>query len=157
LSRTGTAKHVKGEEERICVQCGAEIDARQHPVVVGPHLMPDKPRIVIVDMRNGSVLADGRNINVPEEGQLSMLRAIEMADVLVTVDDTGMWVKYGAEKGWVTLITTKSERQMNAEKAAGELAERVKPNDDLERGDHPVKVKFARVWNHATKPTRTGF
>lgn len=174
----GHSNHVKGEAERICAQCGLGIDERTLPLVppppaaerfvvdqenelvtrvVGPHLTPDKPRIVIVDVRNGNVLADGRNINVPEEGQLPMLRAIEMADVLVTVDDAGMWVKYGVEKGWVTMITTKSEGQMNAEKAAGELAHRVKKNDDLERGDHPVDVKFARVWNHATKPTRTGF
>lgn len=120
-----------------------------------------KPRIVVVDERNGSVLATGENIDLPDEGQIAMLRAIEMANVLVTIGHDSIWVKQGAEKGWVTLVTTKSERQMNAEKAATELQHRMgdKPNDDLVKGDHPVEVKFHRIW-HDPKPrkdSRTGF
>jgi hypothetical protein len=104
-----------------------------------------KPRIVIVDVRNGN--ADGRNINLPEEGQEAMLRAIETASVLVSVDDSGMWVKQGVDLGLVTMVTTKSELQMNAEKAEGEREARVKPPDDLEKGEHPVDVKMRRVWD----------
>lgn len=117
--------------------------------------MSDKPRIVIVDVRNGNVFADGRNINLPAEGQEAMLRAIETADVLVSVDDSGMWVKQGVDLGIITMVTTKSEAQMNAEKAQGEAADRVKPPDDLEKGEHPVTEKFARVWDGSIQSGET--
>jgi hypothetical protein len=109
----------------------------------------NKPRVIIVDQRHGPVKADGSNINLPPEGQESALRSIETADVLVQVHEDGIYVKEGAMKGWVLLLATKSEPQMNAEKAARELQSRVgdKPIDDLEKGEHPVTAKFARVWD----------
>jgi hypothetical protein len=113
--------------------------------------MPAKPRIVIVDVRNGNVFADGSNIDRPEEGREPALRSIETADVLVEISADNVFVKEGATKGWVLLMRTKSESQMNAEKAARELANRDKPNDDLEKGDHPVTQKFARIWDGSIK------
>jgi hypothetical protein len=111
--------------------------------------MPSKPRVIIVDVRNGKVKADGMNIDLPPEGQESALRSIETADVLVEVHPDTIFVRSGADKGWVTMFTTKSEMQMNAEKAATELHARVgsKPIDDLEKGEHPVEVKMNRVWD----------
>jgi hypothetical protein len=107
----------------------------------------DKPRVVIVDVRNGNVYATGENINLPLEGQQAALHVIKTADVLVEVHADTMLVKEGVERGWVTLLTTKSILQMNTEKAASELQARDKHVDDLETGEHPVEAKFARVWD----------
>ena len=108
----------------------------------------NKPRVIVVDVRNGNVRADGTNINLPPEGQESALRSIETADVLVEVHADGIFVKQGAEKGWVTMFTTKSALQLNAEKADRELTARTgKQVDDLAVGEHPVDKKFTRVWD----------
>lgn len=111
--------------------------------------MTDKPRVIIVDVRNGKVWDDGGNIDRPADPYAiqSALDSIATADVLVEVHADGIFVKQGVDKGWVTMITTKSTLQLNAEKAANELEARVgsKPNDDLEKGDHPL-TKFARAW-----------
>lgn len=108
----------------------------------------NKPRVIIVDVRNGMVKANAANIDLPLEGQVSALRSIETADVLVEIHPDTILVREGADKGWVTMLTTKPERQMNAEKAARELQSRVgdKPIDDLDVGEHPVEEKFRRVW-----------
>src|SRR5262245_19321963 len=66
----------------------------------------DKPRVIIVDVRNGNVRADGSNIDRPSEGQEAGLRSIETADVLVEIHPDTMIVKTGVDKGWVTFITT---------------------------------------------------
>jgi hypothetical protein len=110
--------------------------------------MPAKPRIIIVDTRNGKVRADGSNVNRPPEGQEAALSSIETADVLVEIGSGAgdIFVKEGATKGWVTLITTKTEAQMSMEKAEGEKAARDRPNDDLQKGDHPLK-KMNAVWD----------
>jgi len=107
----------------------------------------NKPRVIILDVRNGQVRADGSNINLPPEGQESALRSIEAADVLVEVHLEGIWVKKGVDEGWVTMISTKSILQMNTEKADQELANRTDGlRDDLKLGEHPVEEKFKRVW-----------
>ena len=65
---------------------------------------PPKPRVVIVDMRSGGgIKADGSNIDLPPEGQESALRSIETADVYVQIHADGIYVKEGADKGWVLL------------------------------------------------------
>jgi hypothetical protein len=107
-----------------------------------------KPRVIIVDVRNGIVRADGTNIDLPPEGQESALRSIETADVLVEIHPDTMIVKQGVDKGWVTMFTTKSAAQLNAEKSDRELAHRTdNPTDDLKVGEHPVDTKFKRVWD----------
>lgn len=119
----------------------------------------DKPRVIIVDVRNGRVRADGTNINLPPEGQESALRSIETADVVVEIHPDGLGVMQGSEKGWVTMVTTKSILQMNTEKAAHELQARDKHVDDLAVGEHPVTQKFARVWDDSVpsgEPTKGG-
>lgn len=110
--------------------------------------MSAKPCVIIVDVRNGNVKSDGSNIDRPPEGQEAGLRSIETADVLVEVHPDGVYVKKGAMKGIVTMITTKSEAQMSLEKAVREKDARNadKGSDDLERGDHPL-TKMNRVWD----------
>jgi hypothetical protein len=120
-----------------------------------------KPRVIIVDVRNGMVKADGSNVDLPPEGQESALRSIETADVLVEIHPDTILVREGVDKGWVTMFTTKSALQLNAEKAARELQHRVgdKPIDDLEKGSHPVTEKFAHVWDGSVesgKPVEGG-
>ena len=91
-----------------------------------------KPRVIIVDVRNGQVRADGTNIDLPPEGQESALRSIELADVLVEIHPDTILVREGYDKGWVTMFTTKSALQMNAEKADRELDNRTDGlRDDL--------------------------
>ena len=108
----------------------------------------DNPRVIVVDERNGRVRADGSNIDLPPEGQDSALRSLETADVVVEIHEDGMFVTTGYDKHIVLLLVTKSVHQLNAEKAEMELAHRhAKPIDDLAVGEHPVDVKFARVWD----------
>jgi hypothetical protein len=112
------------------------------------------PNIVIVDVRNGAVYTDGTNINVPEEGREALLRAIETAEILIEINVEGVWVKQGVVPGGVTLIATKSEPQMSAEKAQREATARNKgpevttgmKGDRATYPDDPVDVKFRRVW-----------
>lgn len=123
--------------------------------------MPDgKPLIVILDVRNGNVHANGENIDLPAEGRMSALHSIEIADVTVEVHEDAVLVKAGEDNCLVTMFTTKSESQMNAEKAARELHARTdKQVDDLEVGEHPVTEKFARVWDGSVRsgePTKGG-
>jgi hypothetical protein len=125
-------------------------------IFAGPGEEPaSKPRVIIIDARNGKVYADGGNINVPVEGREGVLRAIETADVLVEFSVDGAWVKRGVETGIVGLVQTKSEAQMSAEKAQREWAAR--PHDPEQAtgevgdrhtfADDPVDKKFARVWD----------
>jgi hypothetical protein len=115
----------------------------------------NKPRVIIVDVRNGKVKADGTNIDLPPEGQESALHSIETADVLVEVHPDSIYVREGADKGWVTMVTTKSEAQQSAEKAERELAARHRgpevptgmTGDRPTFDDDPVDQKFARVWD----------
>ena len=108
----------------------------------------NKPRVIVVDVRNGPVRKDGSNIDLPPEGQKSALTSIETADVLVEVHMDGIWVKQGVDRGWVTMFTTKSERQMSAEKAERDKDNRTNSlYDDLKVGEHPVETKFRRVWD----------
>jgi hypothetical protein len=115
-----------------------------------------KPRVIIVDVRNGQVRADGTNIDLPSDGQESALRSIELADVLVEIHDDGMFVKQGVSKGWVTLFVTKTVLQLNTEKADRELAARRDDSGETPTGmtgdratfeDDPVDKKFLRVWD----------
>lgn len=123
--------------------------------------MPDdKPLIVILDVRHGNVRATGENIDLPPEGVMSALRSIETADVVVEVHADTVLVKAGQDKCWITMFTTKSESQMNAEKAARELQYRTGNHvDDLEVGEHPVEEKFSHVWDGSVpsgEPTEGG-
>lgn len=116
-------------------------------------------RVVIVDCRQNRPYEDGTNLDVPEEGREALMSAIEHADVLVEISQDGMWVKEGVEHGVVTLVTVKSEAQMSMDKALREKAARTKPNDDLEKGTHPVNEKFAHVWDGSVesgKPVEGG-
>jgi len=121
-----------------------------------------EPKIVIVDARNGNVYADGSNIDAPVAGQEALLRAIETADILVEIGVDGAWVKQGVERSIVTLVHTKAEAQMSAEKAEREKNNRIgdtreypievmEDRDDPLRShdpfqDDPVYVRFGRVW-----------
>jgi hypothetical protein len=121
------------------------------------------PRIVIVDVRNGNVYADGRNIDAPVAGQEALLRAIETADIVVEIGVDGAWVKQGVDRSIATLVRTKPEAQMSAEKAEQEKNNRVgdgreypiEASDDTDDPlrshdpfqDDPVTVKFPRVWD----------
>jgi hypothetical protein len=121
------------------------------------------PKIVIVDVRNGNVYANGSNLDVPVEGREPLLRAIETADILVEIGVDGAWVKQGVERSIVTLVSTKSEAQMSAEKAKREKNNRVgdgrehpievmcNRDDPLRQHDlfqdDPVLVRFSRVWD----------
>ena len=149
-----------------CGACGDIWDNVKGTWVPYPGLeepMSDKPRVVIVDMRSGGgIKADGSNIDLPSEGQESALRSIETADVYVQVHADGIYVKEGADKGWVLLITTKGEAQMSHEKAERDLAKRERgpevpigmTGDRPTFEDDPVDQKFARVWEDSG-PTRT--
>ena len=67
--------------------------------------------------------------------------------MLVEVHADGIYVKDGSEQGYVLLLATKSELQMNAEHAARDLDNRTNSlYDDLKTGEHPVTEKFPRVW-----------
>jgi hypothetical protein len=124
-------------------------------------------RVVIIDVRNGNVYADGSNLDVPEEGREGVLRAIETADVLVEISTDNMWVKKGVEHGVVALAKTRSEAQMSNEKALRESAARA-TGPEIPAGmvgdratfeDDPVDAKFARVWDDTVpsgKPVEGG-
>jgi hypothetical protein len=106
------------------------------------------PRVVVVDVRNGKVRADGANIDLPPEGQESFLRSLETADVIVEVHEDTLLVTQGYDKHIVLLGQTKTVVAMNYEKADREKADRTdNMHDDLEAGEHPVEVKFKRVWD----------
>jgi hypothetical protein len=108
-------------------------------------------KVVVIDERNGPVRKDGSNLTVPEEGRLAILGLIAqmMGDpegIVIRVDNGGVFVAAGV--GQVSLVATKSEEVMNAEKATRELDHRTAtPRNDLEAGEHPVETKFARVWH----------
>lgn len=108
----------------------------------------DMPRVIVVDVRNGKVRADGSNIDLPPEGQESFLRSLEIADVIVEVHEDTLLVTTGFDKHIVLLGQTKSVLQMNTEKADRELKARTDNQvDDLEVGEHPVDAKMRRVWD----------
>jgi len=143
------------QDRSRCGACGDVWDNDKGmfvPLFEGPEnegISPPPPRVIVADIRNGKVRADGMNIDLPDEGQQSMLRSLETADVIVEIHEDNVFVRTGYDKHIVLLMRTKSERQMNAEKAARELQHRVgdKPIDDLEKGEHPVKAKMNRVWD----------
>jgi len=120
----------------------------------GELMVPAKTRVIIVDVRNNHPNDDGTNLDVPEEGRQALMDAIEHADVLVEVGVDSMWVREGANLGLVTLVTTKSESQMSIEKALREKHERLADKaGDVEAGEHPVTVKFSRVWDPEYLPS----
>jgi hypothetical protein len=115
--------------------------------------------VIVVDARNGRVKADGSNIDLPLEGQQSALRSLETADVVVEVHEEGIFVTTDYDKRIVLLLQTKSERQMNAEKAARELGARVKPNDDVVKAEDPttrLKRCFGNDYLPSGKPEERG-
>lgn len=105
-------------------------------------------KVVILDVRKAPLDSLGRNIDTHEDGIPGALTAINEADVLVEVWEDGVYVKRGVEHNVVALISTKSEPQMSMEKALREKDHRVgdKPNDDLQKGDHPL-AKMNRIWD----------
>jgi hypothetical protein len=105
-------------------------------------------KVIVVDVRNGKVHADGSNIDLPPEGQESFLRSLVAADVVVEIHADNMIVTKGYDKRIVLLGRTKSALQLSAEKAAKDLDNRTdNQRDDLEIGEHPVEQKFRRVWD----------
>jgi hypothetical protein len=114
-----------------------------------PRMKARTPTVIVADVRHGKVRADGTNIDLPPEGQESMLRSLELADVIVEIHEDNVLVTTGYDKHIVLLMRTKSALQLNAEKADRELEHRTgdKQADDLEKGDHPVTQKFARIWD----------
>jgi hypothetical protein len=140
-SRCGACGDVWDNDAKMFVPIDVSIEKME------PYVNP--PRVIVADIRHGKVRADGTNIDLPEEGQQSMLRSLETADVIVEIHDDNVFVKTGYDKHIVLLMRTKSALQLNAEKADRELAHRTgdKQADDLEKGDHPVDQKFARIWD----------
>lgn len=141
-----------------CGACGDVWDERTGMFrTLSAEPLPDPPaRVVVVDVRNGQVRADGVNIDLPSEGQESALRSLETADVVVEIHEDTMLVTQGYDKRIVLLLTTKSERQMSAEKADREKADRVAAGGEETTGmvgdratfpDDPVDQKFKRVWD----------
>jgi hypothetical protein len=113
-----------------------------------PRMKARTPTVIVADVRHGKVRADGTNIDLPPEGQESMLRSLELADVIVEIHEDNVLVTTGYDKHIVLLMRTKSALQLNAEKAERELEHRTgNPTDDLAVGEHPVEQKFKRVWD----------
>jgi hypothetical protein len=147
-------QHYTDDENRArCGACGDVWDdnlGQFRPLMMGDLMAvaASTPRVVVVDVRNGKVRADGANIDLPLEGQHSFLRSLETADVIVEVHEDTVLVTKGYDKRIVLLGQTKTVVAMNNEKA-----ERDKDNrtnylyDDLKAGEHPVEVKMRRVWD----------
>jgi hypothetical protein len=143
-------QHYTDDENRA--RCGACGDVWDNDLGMFRPLVGAVPeshsRVIVVDVRNGKVRADGANIDLPLEGQHSFLRSLETADVIVEVHEDTLLVTKGYDKHIVLLGQTKTVLAMNNEKA-----ERDKDNrtnylyDDLKAGEHPVEVKMRRVWD----------
>jgi hypothetical protein len=112
----------------------------------------DKPRVIVVDVRNGKVRADGANIDLPPEGQESFLRSLETADVIVEVHEDTLLVTHGYDKHIVLLGQTKTVLQMNTEKADRELQHRTKPIDDAAIAEDPT-VRLKRAFGNEFWPS----
>jgi hypothetical protein len=117
-------------------------------------VIADNQRVVVCDVRNGSVRDDGTNIDFPPEGQEAALTAIERAGILIEVSQDGIWVKRGVGIN-VLLIRTKTEGERNTDQARIEAAARDKgpemptgmTDDRATFPDDPVDKKFKRVWD----------
>jgi hypothetical protein len=85
-------QHYTDDENRArCGACGDVWDNTLglfRPLMMGDLMPADSTsRVVVVDVRNGKVRADGANIDLPLEGQHSFLRSLETADVIVEVHE----------------------------------------------------------------------
>jgi hypothetical protein len=124
---------------------------RQGVPVTSEESLQRRLKIVVIDERNGPVKQDGSNLTVPEEGWQPILELIKMTmedpqGVVIRIDNGGVLVAAGV--GQVSLVTTKSEAVLSLEKALTEKHARTdNQGGDLEKGDHPVEKKFARVWD----------
>lgn len=93
------------------------------------------PKIVVLDERNGALRSD--NVNDYDGAKYT----VDHAAVLVVVGQDGVFVKEGVGK--VALITTKSEAELSANKAAEHLAAR-QCEEPQPHEDHITRLK--RAW-----------
>jgi hypothetical protein len=111
------------------------------------------PRIIIIDERRSLMFEDGSNLDTPNVK--GALVALEHADVVVSVEQDGIYIKRG-EIGVVGFMRVKGEPEMSMNKALVEKSARNEKRDPYEDDKENALKKFDHVWEGTQMSIREG-